>query len=141
MFKEFVQKKLKQMTQLISEMELFLDVSFLEFKKKISSVRAAERNFQLIVEQACDINNHILLENGLETPDTYKASFVGLEKIGILENKISKELVKSANLRNILIHEYDFDQDNFIFYKSVKKFLPVYKEYIVAIEKYLNKKS
>ena len=141
MSKEFIFKKLKQITTLISELEEIMVIPFSEFRKKFVNIRSAERNFQLIVEQACDINNHILLETGHETPDTYRASFVGLEKIGILGNKTSKELVKSANLRNILIHEYDFDQDNFIFYKSVKKFIPTYKEYIVAIEKYLNKNS
>lgn len=141
MSKEFIIKKLKQITTLISEMEEIIFIPFFEFKKKFVNIRSAERNFQLIVEQACDINNHILLETGHETPDTYRASFTSLEKIGILENKTTKELVKSANLRNILIHEYDFDQDNFIFYKSVKKFMPVYKEYIMAIQKYLNKKS
>lgn len=138
MSKEFILKKLKQIVKLISEMEEILAIPFLEFNKKFVNIRSAERNFQLIVEQASDINNHILLETGHETPDTYRASFTQIEKLGIFGNKISKELVKSANLRNILIHEYDFDEDNFIFYKSAKKFMPVYQEYIVAIEKYLS---
>ena len=140
MSKEFISKKLKQIVKLISEMEELLVIPFSEFKNKFTNIRTAERNFQLIVEQASDINNHILLETGNETPETYRASFTQIEKLGLIDNKISKELVKSANLRNILIHEYDFDQDNFIFYKSAKKFMPIYKEYISAIQKCLEKK-
>ena len=139
MSKEFIFKKLKQITKLVSELEEILAISFSEFNQKFTNIRSAERNFQLIVEQASDINNHILLEMGEDTPETYRASFTQIEKLGVLNNKISKELVQSANLRNILIHEYDFDQDNFIFYKSVKKFIGTYKEYVLAIESYLNK--
>ena len=127
------------MIQLISEMEELLAVPFSEFKKKFTNIRTTERNFQLLVEQASDINNHILLEAGKETPETYRVSFVEIQKFGLIDYQISKELAKSASLRNILVHEYDFDEDNFIFYKSVKKFLPVYNKYISAIHKYLDK--
>ena len=140
MSKEFVFKKLRQLANLIEELDEFLDVSFSKFSKNRANIRASERNFQLIVEQASDINSHIALESGSNTPDTYKESFKEMEKLGILNNKITKDLMASAKLRNILIHEYDFDQDNFIFYKSVKKFMSAYKDYIVAIEKYYAKK-
>ena len=141
MSKDFILKKISQIIKLISEIEELLNVSYSEFNLKFTNIRTAERNFQLIVEQASDINNHIILEESHEVPETYRASFTKLEKLGILNNKNTKELVKSANLRNILIHEYDFDQDNFIFYKSLKKFVPVYKEYISKIEAYLNYKT
>ena len=140
MSKEFIYKKLNQIIKLISELESLLDMTFPEFSKNFTTIRSAERNFQLMVEQASDINNHMLLELGNVAPDSYKSSFIQIVKIGIIDNKILKDLIKSSNLRNILIHEYDFDQDNFIFYKSAKKLIPVYKEYVKAIEKYLNKK-
>jgi len=127
------------MIGLIRELEGFLDVSFLKFSQNRAKIRAAERNFQLLVEQASDINTHILATLEAKTPDSYWESFREIEKLGIISYKISKDLIKSAKLRNILIHEYDFDQDNFIFYKSVKKFMPIYKDYIVAIEKYYEK--
>lgn len=129
------------MADLIRELDGFLDVSFSKFNQKPANIRASERNFQLLVEQASDINSHIALEKGVNTPDTYWESFREIEKLGIISCALSKDLIKSAKLRNILIHEYDFDQDNFIFYKSVKSFMPIYKNYIVAIEKYYDKKS
>ncbi|MFA5751412.1 MAG: HepT-like ribonuclease domain-containing protein [Candidatus Paceibacterota bacterium] len=141
MSKDFILKKISQIIELLSEIEELLNISYGEFSSRFTNIRTAERNFQLIVEQASDINNHIILEESLEVPETYRASFTKMEKFGILDKKIIKELVKSSNLRNILIHEYDFDQDNFIFYKSVKKFIPVYKEYISRVEKYLSAKS
>ncbi len=126
------------MTILLVELDVFLTASYLEFSKNRSNIRASERNFQLIVELASDINAHISLERGVRTPDNYKESFREIEKFGILDEKTTKELEQSVKLRNILTHEYDFDEDNFIFYKSAKNFMTTYKNYIVAIEKYLN---
>lgn len=141
MSKEFIFKKIKQMTILLAELNVFLTASFSEFSKNCSNIRASEGNFQLIVELASDINAHISLERGVRTPDNYKGSFLEMEKLGILNSEITKDLIKSANLRNILIHEYDFDQDNFVFYKSAKKFMATYKNYISAIEKYYDEKN
>ena len=128
------------MLELINELDSFLGVDFLKFSKNREKIRASERNFQLLVEQASDINAHIVAERSTNTPENYWESFRSIERLGIISHKISKDLISSAKLRNILIHEYDFDQDNFIFYKSVKKFMPIYKDYIVAIEKYYEKK-
>lgn len=140
MSKEIVFKKLDQIRDLIFELDKILSLPFLEFNEKNINIRATERDFQLLVEQASDINSQIVLEQGSSTPDTYKESFRGVEKLGILDAETTEELMESAKLRNILIHEYDFDQDNFIFYKSVKKFMPTYKKYIGAIEKYYEKR-
>lgn len=59
----------------------------------------------------------------------------------VLKEEHLKEFIKSSNLRNILIHEYDFDEDNFIFYTSAKGFIPLYGEYIESIKAYLSKKN
>jgi len=140
--KEFVSKKLRQIAVLLEELEMFLNVSYLEFSKNKEKIRSSERNFQLLVEQASDINSHIILELGTpRTPDNYWESFREMERLGITSRQLSKDLMKSAKLRNILIHEYDFDQDNSIFYKSVKKYMDTYESYIVAIQKYLEKKK
>lgn len=125
----------------MSEVKGLLDIPYSEFKNKFTNIRSVERNFQLIVEFASDINAQIALERGFNTPNNYWESFREIEKLGIISQKISKDLIKSAKLRNILIHEYDFDQDNFIFYKSVKNFMPIYKNYIEAIEKYYKNKK
>ena len=138
MSKEFINKKLRQIVQLLSEMEELLDIPYAVYKDKFTNIRTAERNFQLVVEQASDINVHISIENGTNTPDTYKDSFRELNKLEILDDKLTKELTASARLRNVIVHEYDFDEDNFIFYKSSKKYVVSYKNYIIAIEKYLN---
>ena len=138
---EIILKKLEQMKVLLGELKELLNLPFSEFKKKFTTIRSAERNFQLIIELASDINAHIIAEIGAETPDSYRESFKRMATLKILGDSSLPDFIKSSNLRNILIHEYDFDEDNFIFYKSAKKFLPLYNEYIGSIQEYLKSKK
>jgi uncharacterized protein YutE (UPF0331/DUF86 family) len=137
---DLILKKLEQMRVLIAELKELFQLPFAEFKLKFTTVRSAERNFQLIVELASDINAHIITEMGAETPDTYRESFRRLCALKIIDEKSLSEYIKSSNLRNILTHEYDFDEDNFIFYKSAKGFIPLYESYIESIKKHLKTK-
>jgi uncharacterized protein YutE (UPF0331/DUF86 family) len=141
MSNDLILKKIEQMKTLLGELKLILDIPFPEFKKIFTNIRTAERNFQLIVELASDINTHITLENGKETPDTYRESFKRMSELRILKEEYLKDFIKSSNLRNILIHEYDFDEDNQIFYTSAKGFIPLYEEYINSIKTYLASKK
>lgn len=125
------------MSVLLQELQELLNISFPEFKSTFKNIRSAERNFQLIIELASDINSQIIADTGTQIPDTYKGSFKQMVKLKILDEKSLSDFLKSSNLRNILIHEYDFDEDNFIFYKSAKDFIPLYEGYIRSIQKYL----
>ncbi len=141
MSKDLILKKMEQMKVLLSELSSLLDLPFSEFKKLFTNVRSAERNFQLIIELASDINTHLVVENGKETPDTYRESFRQMVELKILKEDHFKDFIKSSTLRNILIHEYDFDEDNFIFYKSAKEFIPLYEEYMNSIKAHLASKK
>lgn len=125
------------MRTLLRELRELVELPFSEFKKKFTNLRSAERNFQLVIELASDINVHIVVEAGAETPDTYRESFKRMAHLKILKDELLPDFIKSANLRNILIHEYDFDEDNFIFYNSVKEFIPLYEEYSNSIKQYI----
>lgn len=140
MLNNLIQKKLEQMSVLLGELRGLLEVSFAEFKSTFKNIRAAERDFQLTIELASDINAQIIADLGAQTPDTYKESFKRIVELKILEEKDLSQFVKSSNLGNILIYEYDFDEDNYIFYKSVNEFIPLYEQYIRSILKHLGTK-
>ncbi len=140
MSKETIEKKLEQIHALLDELEGLLSCVFDDFKKDLVVIRAAERNFQLLVEIASDINTQILLERGRKTPDSYRQSFSDLGEAGILPSGLTEALLQSARLRNILVHEYDFEEDYHKFYTTAKELLPVYQEYVNAIHGSLENK-
>jgi hypothetical protein len=55
-------KKLEQMTELLAELETFLERPLDEFITERIVARAAERDFQLLVNLAVDINLYLIAE-------------------------------------------------------------------------------
>lgn len=133
MSRELILKKVEQLRELLGELSRLLETPLEQFVRDLKTIRAAERNFELIVEVASDINTQLLLDAGRKTPDSYKQSFTELKKESVLSDALAKKLVGSAKLRNILVHEYDFEEDYEQFYTSAKTALPAYQEYIRAI--------
>lgn len=133
---EITLKKIEQIDILLREMEGFTAQPFSDFQKNIADQRATERDFQLIVDLASDVNTELLLEKGFRAPDTYKQSFLFLSEAGILPKQLAEELSASALVRNILVHEYDMEEDNETFYREAKRFLPIFREYLKAVIRY-----
>lgn len=134
--KETILKKLEQIRILLKELEGFLAVSIDDFKKDVKTVRAAERNFLLVVEQASEINAELIITKSGKTPDSYRQAFSELSKLNLFDQAVLNELINSAKLRNILVHEYDFQEDEEKFYASAKLIIPAYRKYIEAILRY-----
>lgn len=123
----------------MEELGLLLGKPFENFKHDLIALRAAERNFQLMVDLATDINTQLLIEAGEEVPDTYKQSFLGLPKLDILGEDLALRLSKSAMLRNILVHEYDFEEDYMKFYQSAQAFIPIYRQYLEKVYEFASR--
>ena len=133
MSRELILKKVEQLKELLAELARLLETPFEQFVKDLKTIRAAERNFELIVETASDINTQLLLESGKKTPDSYKQSFLALKKEAVLPAELVTRLVATAKLRNILVHEYDFEEDYGQFYREAKISVPAYHAYIAAV--------
>lgn len=136
---EIIFKKLDQIKEVLNELERLLRVPIEEFLGDLKAVRAAERNFQLAVDFASDINTQIVIERGGSAPDTYRESFAALEKEKILSHGIARRLMESAKVRNILVHEYDFEEDYEKFYHAAQESIPAYREYMKVIYDYLHR--
>jgi len=136
--KNLIEEKLKSIVVYIKELEPILELSFNDFSKNYRDYRTAERSFQLVVDSAVDINTLLILENGKQPPENNFQSFIMAGELGVVEGVFAKELASSAGLRNRLVHEYE-KTDLDIFYRSLKKFVPLYFEYIKKINDFLNK--
>ena len=108
---DVLRKKLEQIAELLAELEPLLARPLDEFLRDRIVTRAAERDFQLLVNLAVDVNLVLIAERGGTTPDSYRESFLDLVPLGILERPLAETLGTSARLRNVLVHEYDLDTD------------------------------
>ena len=137
---EIILKKLKHIEEMLNELEHIFSSPFKEFAENKYVIGAAERYFQLVVDTASDINTHILIEKIRKTPDTYKQSFLYLAQAKIITAGLAENLAEGAKIRNILVHEYDFEEDYKKFYKSAKSFLSIFEAYLKEIINYLSNK-
>ena len=138
---EIILKKLNQIENLIKDLEVILSRPFTEFRSDKFLIGAAERYFQLLVDTASDINVQILVEKGFGTPDTYRQSFEKMTALRVLGRDLANSLWISARIRNILVHEYDFEEDYERFYNDAKYFLPLYRQYVQEVYHYIQSAS
>ncbi len=130
---ELIQKKLEQISAFIAELHAWTARPFAEFAANTTLVRASERNFQLMVELASDINAKILIVKTKKVPDTYRDSFMKLVPLGIISDDLAGRLVQSVAVRNVLVHDYDFEEDYAMFFRAIQDMLPWYEEYVKRI--------
>lgn len=128
------------MNRYLGELEPVLQLSESQFIKSTRDMRVAERDFQLIVDAAVDINTHIVLALNLPPPEKNYDSFIALGKAGVLKKEEANALAPSTGLRNKLVHEYD-EINPKILYRSLKSFSMQYKKYGRLILEYIEKKQ
>lgn len=111
-------------------------LTFEDYKNQTIVKRAVEREIQLIVECATDINNMILRKINNSSSKDYFNSFIDLAENGIIEMEFALKIAPSTGLRNILVHEYRKIDDEIVF-DSIAGVMEYYKSYIQQVSKYL----
>ena len=96
---------------------------------------ALERFFQLVVDAAIGINEHIISEENLEIPNDYFGTFLILGKAGIIPMNFAQKIAPSVGLRNQLIHQYEkIDTDTMLI--SIRNNINQYEDYMGFIIKH-----
>jgi len=83
---EIIEKKLEQTKLLLKELKGLLVKPFSLQGFGMIIIRAAERDFQLIVDTASDINMVIIQDKTGKIPENYHQAFADLEKLGIFDD-------------------------------------------------------
>src|SRR5580704_5998084 len=102
--------KLNQLLHVIAETEGWTVLPVDDFNRDTKLIRACQRNLQLLVEYASDINGIVALEFGKKPPGSYRESFalVFAMDVGTLLSAVDRAaLFASVDWRNDLIHEYE----------------------------------
>lgn len=130
-------KKLKQLAFYYQELEqIAAGLTFDNYREQIIIKRAIERDIQLIVECATDINNMILKQLSKGPAKDYFNSFIELANNQVIEMDFALKLAPSIGLRKILVHEYE-KIDDLIVFKSIANVLTFYRQYPQIIAAYL----
>lgn len=134
---EMVERKIRLIHDDLTKLGEFRDASFDDIAKDYWKHKAVERVIEVIVGEAIDINQHLIVKSGKgELPFDFKESFLLLADLGVYPKDFAEAIAKSVGLRNILVHQYR-KLDEQMFYASIRDCLVQYTGYCRFIADYL----
>lgn len=105
--KNLIKRKIERILSYLDELKPIAKISYDEFVGDKRNFRTAERDLQLIVDAAVDINNHLIVATGSLPPNDYFESFTKLADLQALPREFAERIAQSTGLRNRLVHEYE----------------------------------
>ena len=137
--KEFTKSKIELIQKELINLEKLSHYDLQEIMGDFLKQNTLERILEKIIMRAIDINQHLiaeLSEKEIESPKSYKETFIKLVELEIYPREFAENISKSVGTRNILIHEYDAIDYSRI-YSCVKDCLRDYEKYCEYILKSL----
>lgn len=128
----FVISKIERMKENLQRIRAKLQMSDDDVIHSEDHLAVLERNFQLLVDGAIDINHHFIKEGGLGVPDDLQSTFTALGEHSVLSKEFAAKIAKSVGLRNRIVHQYE-DVKPAVFVKSLRENIGDYDEYIKQI--------
>lgn len=136
--KDLIYRKLSRLKMYLARLAPMVEKTFSEYLSNFMYKDSTERQIQLIVECASDINSHVVVESGQRPPEDYTSSFIRAAEVGLITRELAERIKGSGGMRNILVHEY-MDIDDEKVYKTLPTALKDYKEYIKQVDAFLEK--
>jgi uncharacterized protein YutE (UPF0331/DUF86 family) len=93
-----IARRLGQIARCAGELRGVAGVPWKEFAERPAHFRLAERDVQLIVDSAVDVNNELILHAGGQPPATYYESFVHLGHMRVLPAALARRLAHATGL-------------------------------------------
>ena len=135
---ESFSKKATLIKEYLSQLEEYLLECTGGKKPSDKTVFSIERLFQLVVDEAVDVNALILETEKRPIPDTNSGTFEALAEAHVIPRSLHARIAGSVGLRNRLVHRYETVQRN-VLLREVPKYAEAYKEYLArVIQKYLS---
>ena len=95
----------------------------------------------MAIESCLNIGNRLIslyqFKKPVDTPETYADIFIGMERIGVVDDVFCQRLVKMAKFRNRMVHLYG-EIDKETLYSFIHDDLDDFKLFEQKVVEYLN---
>jgi len=102
---ELIAKKLALIETSVRELQTLARTE--EIASDIREQRFVEHTLQIAIQAALDAASHVVSDDRLGEPVSYRELFDLLEKADYIPADLARELEKMAGFRNVLVHGYD----------------------------------
>lgn len=101
---ELVEKKLAEIETRVRELERLADPD--RMRDDLKEERFIAHTLRLAIQAALDVASHVVSDERLGEPRTYRELFTALERAGWLEKGLAERLRRMAGFWNVLVHGY-----------------------------------
>lgn len=133
-----LRRKLTVIVENLQALKPIAALSLERYRADLFTRKGTERLLQELIEAAIDLNTHLLVQEGHQSPDDFYQGFLMIAEHGILAQDLATALAPSAGLRNRLVHEYDAIVDAIVL-DAVRKAQDLFPKYVASIERHLQK--
>ena len=125
--------KIVEIEEYVNNLRDFSPSSFEKYMSDGKSRMACERCFEKIVEAAIDLVILIIKENDLGTPMSDREALALLSEKNVISPVLSDKLGDAKSMRNIIVHEYGYIDDEKVFYAIKNEILGDINELLGAV--------
>ena len=114
------------------------DITWEIYRTDKRSRRFVERTLHILIEACIDLAQHIIADEKLREPESYRDTFAILAENGILRQSDLENFENMASFRNLLVHYYERVDDETV-YGIFKQNLSDFDLYVKRIVEYLDR--
>ena len=141
MDKERIIKLLKEIKDLVNDLQDIIDIPLEVFLSDIRNRYSVRHLIVEIVEVASNIGLIILREKfSVREVMGYSDIFKRLSDYAVLDESTGKDMERLAKLRNLIIHRYWEIDDARIYIEAKDKGINIIRNFMVEVEKYVSRR-
>lgn len=132
-----IRRKLDRIIKCLQRIRAAHDKTIEDYLSDADLQAIMERQLELAVGAAVDLNVHLLAQSGYGIPADAYTSFLELaQHLRAIPLDLAYELAPSTGLRNRLAHEYE-GIDHSLVFAGLQRAVELFPKYVAAVEAYL----
>lgn len=131
-----LERILSEITAEVNDLKNATDITWEVYKTDKRTRRFVERTLHVIIEACIDIGHHIISDEKMREPSSYRDTFTVLAENGILGPSDLERFENMASFRNLLVYYYE-RVDNEVVFGIFKRDLPDFEFFVSRIVEYL----
>ena len=137
MIPEELKQKIYRLQEYLGKLAPYIELANNQLTANEEKRVAMERWFQLVADEAFDINASLAYQLGGKIADSHKSTFYELVPLKVIDAELADQLAESAKIRNQLTHEYErLSAEQVVV--SIKKYFALYQTYLeILITKFI----
>ena len=135
-----LERILSEITSEVNDLKNATDITWEVYRTDKRARRFVERTLHIIIEACIDLAQHIISDEKMREPSSYRDTFAVLAENDVLQSGDLERFENMASFRNLLVHYYERVDDEIV-YGIFKKELPDFDFFVKRIVEYLSRET